>query len=86
MGYRSRYEILASIVRSAAKEKGGLGLTKLMYISVLSYPQTLQFVKELVAQDLLAYESHNKKYKVTQKGMKFLSVVDSLEDLLNRNK
>ena len=82
MGYRSRYEILASIVRSAAKEKDGLGLTKLMYYSFLSYPQTLQFVKALIAHDLLDYEPHNKKYKVTQKGMKFLSVMDSLEDLI----
>lgn len=60
MVYRNRYEILASILRSAANEKSGLGLTKLMYYSYLSYPQIIQFVKELVAYDLLAYEPHNK--------------------------
>jgi predicted transcriptional regulator len=82
MTNRNRHEILASLVRSSINEKHGLGITKLMYSSFLSQAQVMEFVNELVKHDLLSFEPNAKKYKVTDKGMIFVSVVDSLEEML----
>jgi predicted transcriptional regulator len=80
--YRSRADILASILQSAEKENTGVGITRLMYNSFLSYNQINQYLEVLKENALLNYDAANKKYFITAKGLKFLDLYSKMDNLL----
>ena len=56
MGYRTRDEIFASILRSAAKNKEVTRFTRIMYDSFLLYTQISQYLNEVIRFGLLINE------------------------------
>jgi predicted transcriptional regulator len=81
MRYRSRDEIIGSILQSAASGNR-VTKTKIMYSSFLSYPQLLYYLKYLVSEDLLECDFQNKIYRTKQKGLDFLALNKELTKLI----
>ena len=69
--YRTRADLIAVVLSSAAKE-GGAPLTRIMYNSFLSYPQIKQFSQFLLEHGLLEHNELEKVYKTTGKGFQYL--------------
>jgi predicted transcriptional regulator len=80
--YRSRTDIVASILQSAAREGGGIGVTRLMYNSFLSYNQITQYVKVIKENGLLNYEASAGKYTISAKGSKYLELHSKMNKML----
>jgi len=83
MGYRTRDEIFASILRSAGKNKEGTRFTRIMYDSFLSYTQISQYLNEVIRFGLLINEPDVTKYKITEKGLRFLDLLEKMDNLLS---
>jgi predicted transcriptional regulator len=81
--YRSRTDIVASILHSAARESGGIGITRLMYNSFLSYNQLTQYVKVIKENGLLNYDASTGKYTMSAKGSKYLEVHTKMDKMLH---
>ena len=82
MRYRSRDQIIGSILQSAAGN-GGISKTKMMYSSFLSYSQLLDYLKFMLSKELLEYNSGERTYKPTAKGAEFLELNNRMANLLN---
>ena len=78
MKYRSRYEIIASILESA---KTGITKTKLMYNAFLSYAQMIGYLKYVQEHDLLRFEEKTQNYRTTKKGLGFLKLSHELSQV-----
>jgi len=81
--YRSRTDIVASILQSAAREGGGIGVTRLMYNSFLSYNQVSQYVKIIKENGLLNYDASTGKYTISAKGSKYLELHSKMDKMLH---
>jgi predicted transcriptional regulator len=79
---RSRHEIYASILKSAASNSEGTRITRIMYESLLSYTMISRNLKELVKAGLLVNVPDITSYKITDKGLKFLELVEKMNDLI----
>lgn len=79
---RSRHEIYASILKSAARNKEGTRITRIMYESLLSYTVISRDLKELVKAGLLVNLPDITSYKITDKGLKFLELAQNMNDLI----
>ena len=75
MTYRSRQELLASGLRSAAKHPEGIIFTGIMYESLLSYTQLSKILKDILDAGMLANEPNITKYRITGKGLNFLELI-----------
>jgi predicted transcriptional regulator len=74
--YRSKIDIMASILESIAKENK-ISITKLTYRSSLSHRQIVTHIRPLITEQLL--ENQNKTYSITHKGREFLEIYHNLE-------
>ena len=83
MVIRSRHEIYTSILKSAARNKEGTRITRIMYESFLSYTMISRDLKELVKGGLLVNLPDITSYKITDKGLKFLELSEKMNDLIN---
>ena len=81
---RSRHEIYASILKSAAYNAEGTRITRMMYDSFLSYTMISRDLKELVKAGLLVNLPDITSYKITDKGLKFLELVENMNELINK--
>lgn len=81
MKNRSRYEVIAAILKSACKEETR---TKIMYKAMLSNDQCKIYLDSLLQSGLIQeVDSGNKMaYRITQKGNRFLSYYDQMKELL----
>jgi predicted transcriptional regulator len=72
MKNRSRYEVIAAILRSATKEETR---TKIMYKAMLSNDQCKVYLDSLLQSGLIQEVNIGNKivYRITHKGNKFLS-------------
>ena len=80
MKYRSRTDIISSILESA---NGGTTKTKIMYMAFLSYAQLKEYLSVLIENDLLEYIEGEAKYKTTPKGHKFLRTFAEIGDMVS---
>ncbi|OLC36997.1 MAG: hypothetical protein AUH84_00195 [Thaumarchaeota archaeon 13_1_40CM_4_38_7] len=80
MRYRSRAEITAVILQSAA---GGATKTRLMYKAFLSYAQIKEYLRFLVENGFVKYEEGTQLYKVTPRGRQFLRINEEINELVN---
>jgi predicted transcriptional regulator len=78
MKYRSRTDIVATILDAA---NGGAQKTKIMYDAYISYAQLKDYLSVLVENGLLEYQPSEKKYKTTEKGIKFQRLYQHIDDL-----
>jgi predicted transcriptional regulator len=80
--YRSREEAYASILENTARQNTGIGVTRLMYSSYLSYSRTISHLEFLLKEGMLNYDDSVKLYKITPKGRQFLSLYSEMAQLL----
>lgn len=81
MKNRSKYEVMAAILSSLDKEESR---TKIMYKSMLSNEQCKTYIESLIEKELIQEIGKNNKalYKITQKGIRFLSCYNKIKELL----
>lgn len=79
MKYRSRSEIIASILRSV---RGGNTKTRIMYDAYLSYTQLKEYITHLEEINLIARNKTDNQYTLTENGQKFLAAYDQLLELV----
>jgi predicted transcriptional regulator len=83
--YRSRNEIFAAILQSAARYDDGNKMTKMMYETFLSYKQFTQYVNDLIRFGMLVKiksGTSQTNYKITDKGLAFMGLVEKMDNLL----
>jgi predicted transcriptional regulator len=81
MKNRSRYEVIAAILKSAGREETR---TKIMYKAMLSNDQCKIYLDSLLHSGLIQGSNSGNKmvYRTTQKGSQFLSCYDQMRLLL----
>ena len=79
MKYRSRTEITSRILEAAS---GGITKTKIMYKAFLSYAQLKEYLIMLEENGLLAYDNGEQIYRTTAKGLHFLKITNSLQNMM----
>lgn len=81
MKNRSRYEVIAAILKSVNKEEIR---TKIMYKAMLSNDQCKLYLDSLIKSGLVHEVSNSDKtlYRITAKGSRFLSYYDQMKELL----
>ena len=81
MKNRSRYEVIAAILKSAGRDETR---TKIMYKAMLSNDQCKIYLDSLLNSGLIQGSNSGNKmvYRITQKGNKFLSFYDQMKLLL----
>ena len=85
MKHRDKSEIIASILR-LLEDKNGMGFTKIMFCSYLSYRQVNRFIRLAVNNGLLNYDSVTRHYKITTRGLEYLGLYSKMEKLLKAEK
>jgi predicted transcriptional regulator len=78
--YRSKIDIMASILEAAKKKK--VSITGLTYGSLLSHRQIVSHLQPLIKEQLL--EHQERTYSITKKGIEFLEIYNNLINTLNR--
>ena len=80
MNYRSRTEIVATILEAA---NGGATKTKIMYKAFLSYNQLKEYIIMLIENDLIDYLEGTQTLKTTEKGLKLLKIHNEMAEMLH---
>ncbi len=86
MKYRSRTEIVYHILQVVKDEGDGALKTKIMYNALLSYTQLKEYLAVMMDTDLLQYESGTQRYKITEKGLRFLGIYDQIGTIMEENR
>ena len=79
MKYRDKNEIIAQILESANGNR--IRLTKIMYDVYLSHAMTRDYLVLLIKKGLIEYLDGERTFKTTEKGMNFLRIHNSLQEL-----
>jgi predicted transcriptional regulator len=81
MKNRSRYEVIAAILKAVGREETR---TKIMYKAMLSNDQCKMYLDSLIRSGLVSELDREAKifYKVTPKGTRFLAYYDQMKELL----
>jgi len=81
MKNRSRYEVIAAILKSVSKEETR---TKIMYKAMLSNDQCKLYLDSLIKSGLVQEVNNGDKllYKITAKGGRFMAYYDQMKELL----
>ena len=80
MNYRSRDDIVSVILDAA--NGGGLTKTKIMYQAYLSHDQMKEYLRLLIENGLLGYDVYTRKFKTTEKGLRFLHAYTQMSDVM----
>lgn len=81
MKTRSRTEIIGLVLQALEGEP--LTRSKIMYQAMLGFSQATAYTSFLTERGLLSYVTLDKKYAITEKGRKFLSLFNKTNQLLN---
>ena len=81
MKNRSRYEVIAAILKAVAR---GETRTKIMYMAMLGNAQCKSYLDSLIKSDIVQQVKNGDKivYEVTPKGVRFLSYYNQMKELL----
>jgi predicted transcriptional regulator len=77
--HRSRSEIISSILQ--VTNGNCARVTQIQYKTYLSYNILKEYLVNLLENDLLEYIEGERAFKTTPKGMRFLQVSNSMDDL-----
>ena len=80
MKYRSRSEIIATILEAA--NGGGATKTTIMYKAAISYDYMKQFLLSLAEDGLIEYEQGRMTYRTTAKGMHVLQLYNNVNEMV----
>jgi len=79
MKYRDRTEIAAQILETA--KGNGVRLSKIMYDGYLAHTVTKEYLGLLIEKGLIEYVDGERTFKTTEKGMNFLRIHNSVQEL-----
>ncbi len=79
MKYRSRAEIISTILDSIS---AGATKTKIMYKAYLSYAQLKEYLAYMEENGLVRYEAGTQLYKITEKGMKVMHLYEEIDGMI----
>ncbi len=82
--YRSRTEIIRDILQTARSDGNGVVQTKIMYNAFLSYHQVKEYLTILIDNGLLQHDLGNQKFRITEKGLRFLQLCEQIGDLMEK--
>ena len=87
MKYRTRAEIVLSMLRAMKESPQGIKRTRLMYMSFLSYSQVAEYTEFLEQKGLLTSTPSPEPretfvYRITEKGIKALEPLESIEEFV----
>lgn len=82
--YRSRTEIIYDILQTASSDGNGVVQTKIMYSAFLSYHQVKEYLTILIDNGLLQHDLGNQKFRITEKGLRFLQLCEQIGDLIEK--
>ena len=85
MKYRSRIDIISVILDAANGGTDGLTKTKIMYQVYLSHEQIKEYLSVLIESELLNYDVYTRKFKTTEKGLRFLDTYNQMSDVMKTN-
>jgi predicted transcriptional regulator len=85
MSYRTRTEIISSILE-IANRGNGITKTKIMYGAFLSHSQMKEYLTILVDNGLICYDLDTRTFKTTDKGHRFLQVCNGLDTLMKEER
>lgn len=77
--HRSRSEIISSILQ--VTNGNSARVTQIQYKTYLSYNILKEYLVNLLENDLLEYIEGERTFRTTPKGMRFLQVSSSMDDL-----
>ena len=80
MKYRSRTDIISTILQAAMH---GATKTRLMYGAYLSYAQIQEYLAFLKDRKLISFEEESQQYKLTEQGLKFLRVYEEISEIVS---
>ena len=80
MKNRSRNHIISEILDAA--NGGNATKTKLMYKAYLSFGQIKEYLSVLIESELLNYDVYTRKFKTTEKGLRFLDTFNQMSDMI----
>ena len=80
--YRTKTEIVAQILKVANSRTDGITKTRIMYSLFLSYDSLQEYLSMLVQNGLLEYLPVPQTYKTTEKGLKFLTLYEQIQQEL----
>jgi predicted transcriptional regulator len=80
MTYRSRTDIISEILKAA--NGGGAIKAKIMYHSFLNHDQMKEYLTLLTENGLLNYDIYTRKFKTTEKGLRFLDIYNQMSDIV----
>ncbi len=81
MSYRTRTEIISSILE-IANRGNGVTKTKIMYGAFLSHSQMKEYLAILTDNGLISYDLDTRTFRTTGKGHRFLQVYSGLDTLM----
>ena len=81
MKTRSSIEIIGLVLQ--AVEHGGLTRSKIMYKAMLNFKQVTDYTAFLTEEGLLSYQGDERKYAITDRGRRFLTLFEETNKLLN---
>ena len=82
MIYRSRDDIIRMILDAANGSGGGIAKTKLMYQAYLGHDRMKEYQTVLTESGLLNYDVYTRKFKTTEKGLRFLDTYNQMSDIM----
>jgi predicted transcriptional regulator len=82
--HRTKTEIIGQIIQAAANGRtDGITKTRIMYSLFLSYDSLQEYLSILIQNGLLEYLPVSETYKTTEKGLKFLKLLEELQQELS---
>jgi predicted transcriptional regulator len=82
--HRTKTEIIGQIIQAAANDRtDGITKTRIMYSLLLSYGSLQEYLSILLQNGLLEYLPISETYRTTEKGLKFLRLLEELQQELS---
>jgi predicted transcriptional regulator len=78
--HRDRIDIISHILETA--NGSNIKKTKIMNTTFLSYYQLNEYLRVLTGGDLLRYNLDTRTYKTTEKGLRFLSTRNQMDQMM----
>ncbi|MGI0025238.1 MAG: winged helix-turn-helix domain-containing protein [Nitrososphaera sp.] len=79
MQNRQKDEMIRDILIST---NGGATISKIMFRAYASYLQAKGYLRILIENELVEFDSLERKYRTTPKGMDYLSTIQGMSEML----
>jgi predicted transcriptional regulator len=76
-------DVIASVLRACGS---GANKTRVMYASFLNHGQIGEYLRYLLEDGLIRYDSHSNVYIITKKGIQFLRIYDGISKWISPGK